>query len=230
MRVFRTAWPGAQRRDPPATSATWVVRLALARWLRGRPSALARAGTRSAILDVGCGPKPYYPFFADVAAEYVGLDVVPTPSADAGRGRRGHARRVGPLRPRPLHAGARALRRPGPRRLRAAAGDRSRRPRARLDPRRSGLPPFAARLLAVDARGSLRKLFRDNADWAEPRVAPAAGRPRRSRCCARPSSRSARDAREVPALARGPVWALNRGGRRARSPRRLCSVTRSRER
>src|SRR6185369_6314414 len=76
------AWPGAQRRDPPASSATWVVRAALAQWLREEANRLRSAGLRARILDVGCGPKPYYPFFADVAAEYTGLDVVPTPSAD----------------------------------------------------------------------------------------------------------------------------------------------------
>ena len=34
------------------------------------------------ILDVGCGVKPYYPFFADVASEYVGVDVVENPAAE----------------------------------------------------------------------------------------------------------------------------------------------------
>jgi len=33
------------------------------------------------VLDVGCGPKPYYPFFATAAA-YVGLDVPGNPAAD----------------------------------------------------------------------------------------------------------------------------------------------------
>jgi SAM-dependent methyltransferase len=33
------------------------------------------------VLDVGCGVKPYYPFFAD-AAEYVGVDVQENPHAD----------------------------------------------------------------------------------------------------------------------------------------------------
>ena len=34
------------------------------------------------VLDVGCGVKPYYPFFAEQAAEYVGVDVVPNPAAE----------------------------------------------------------------------------------------------------------------------------------------------------
>ena len=34
------------------------------------------------MLDVGCGPKPYYPFFAERASQYVGVDVVENPAAD----------------------------------------------------------------------------------------------------------------------------------------------------
>jgi SAM-dependent methyltransferase len=34
------------------------------------------------VLDVGCGVKPYYPFFAPVASEYVGVDVVENPAAE----------------------------------------------------------------------------------------------------------------------------------------------------
>jgi SAM-dependent methyltransferase len=74
-------WPGAERRDPPASSSTWVVRHALARWLHAQAGAL-RDGPKVRILDVGCGVKPYYPWFADVASEYVGLDVVENPAAE----------------------------------------------------------------------------------------------------------------------------------------------------
>ena len=74
-------WPGAERRDPPRTSPTWVVRHALAEWLRGQAAELEdRAPVR--VLDVGCGPKPYYPFFAHVASEYIGVDVVENPAAE----------------------------------------------------------------------------------------------------------------------------------------------------
>jgi SAM-dependent methyltransferase len=74
-------WPGAERRNPSASSPTWVVRHALARWLEEQAGEL-RGGPRVRILDVGCGVKPYYPFFADVASEYVGVDVVENPAAD----------------------------------------------------------------------------------------------------------------------------------------------------
>jgi SAM-dependent methyltransferase len=81
MRGASTPWPGADRRDPPRSSATWVVRSALARFLVEQADELRPAGPIR-ILDVGCGVKPYYPFFADVASEYVGLDVVENPAAE----------------------------------------------------------------------------------------------------------------------------------------------------
>jgi SAM-dependent methyltransferase len=37
--------------------------------------------TAPSLLDVGCGIKPYLPFFADAVAEYVGVDVA-NPAAD----------------------------------------------------------------------------------------------------------------------------------------------------
>ena len=71
-------WPGATRRNPSPASATYAVRATLARWLE-REGAHA-AGKR--VLDVGCGVKPYYPFFAGIASEYVGVDVVENPAAE----------------------------------------------------------------------------------------------------------------------------------------------------
>lgn len=74
-------WPGAVRRDPPRSSSTYAVRAPLARWLRDEAAAAAgRGGVR--VLDVGCGVKPYYPWFEPVASAYVGVDVVPNPAAD----------------------------------------------------------------------------------------------------------------------------------------------------
>jgi SAM-dependent methyltransferase len=74
-------WPGVERRNPPRGSSTWVVRSALAGWLRAQAVELEeRPPIR--ILDVGCGVKPYYPFFAKVVSEYVGVDVVENPAAD----------------------------------------------------------------------------------------------------------------------------------------------------
>jgi SAM-dependent methyltransferase len=72
-------WPGEGRRSPRMSSATWVIRHALAEWLRAQAAAIDEPVR---ILDVGCGPKPYYPFFAPVASEYVGVDVVENPAAE----------------------------------------------------------------------------------------------------------------------------------------------------
>lgn len=68
-------WPEPERRRPPLSMPTWAVREPLARWLEGEASALANRYGRYSVLDVGCGPKPYYPFFEPYASEYVGVDV-----------------------------------------------------------------------------------------------------------------------------------------------------------
>ncbi|HZQ82786.1 MAG TPA: class I SAM-dependent methyltransferase [Gaiellaceae bacterium] len=70
-------WPGREHREPSRSTPGWSLRRPLAQWLRdeGRNA----AGKR--VLDVGCGVKPYYPFFAQ-AASYVGVDVQENPHAD----------------------------------------------------------------------------------------------------------------------------------------------------
>ena len=54
-----------------------MVRAPLAEWMRAEGA--RAAGKR--VLDVGCGVKPYAPFFAGAAA-YVGVDVAANPAAD----------------------------------------------------------------------------------------------------------------------------------------------------
>jgi len=61
--------PGADKRRPRKSDYNWSLREPLARWLE-REGGGAR-GLR--VLDVGCGDKPYLPFFSD-AYEYVGVD------------------------------------------------------------------------------------------------------------------------------------------------------------
>src|SRR5919198_4268140 len=75
------AHPGAERRDPPLGSPTYAVRAPLAAWLREEAERAARDLGRYRVLDVGCGPKPYLPFFEPHATEYVGVDV-DNPAAD----------------------------------------------------------------------------------------------------------------------------------------------------
>jgi SAM-dependent methyltransferase len=74
-------WPGADLRDPPLGSPTYAVRRPLAAWLREEAERAESDFGRFRLLDVGCGPKPYLPFFEPHAAEYVGVDVA-NPAAD----------------------------------------------------------------------------------------------------------------------------------------------------
>jgi SAM-dependent methyltransferase len=76
--VHGLEWPGEERRRPPLSSPTWGVRAPLAAWLQEQ----AAASPSYRVLDVGCGPKPYYPFFAERTTEYVGVDVVENPAAE----------------------------------------------------------------------------------------------------------------------------------------------------
>jgi len=75
-------WPGALLRDVPRTYPTYAVRAPLAAWLRAEATAAAaRHGDTLRVLDVGCGVKPYLPFFSPVR-EYVGVDSVDNSAAD----------------------------------------------------------------------------------------------------------------------------------------------------
>ena len=77
VRALESTWPGRDHRDPPRSLASWSIRRPLADWLRAEG---ARAGGKR-VLDVGCGVKPYYPFF-ESAASYVGVDVKENEGAD----------------------------------------------------------------------------------------------------------------------------------------------------
>jgi SAM-dependent methyltransferase len=200
-------WPGEERRNPPLTSPTWVVRDALARWLRAQAEELA-GGEPVRILDVGCGPKPYYPFFAAVASEYVGVDVVENPAAEL----RGAVEAL-PVDdasfdvvlctqvlehsddPAQAVRELRRVTRPGGRVLASTHGVQVYHPSP------------------VDywrwTHEGLRRLFSQNADWSSLSVEPAAGT---ASALAMLLGTYVEIALRRSALARGPVWALNRLG------------------
>jgi SAM-dependent methyltransferase len=71
------SWPGREHRDPSRAIPGWSIRRPLAEWLRAEGA--GASGRR--VLDVGCGVKPYYPFFS-AASEYIGVDVQENPNAD----------------------------------------------------------------------------------------------------------------------------------------------------
>lgn len=73
--------PGEGRRNPSLRSPTYAVRAPLARWLREEAKRAREREPRPRLLDVGCGMKPYEPFFAGAVAEYVGVDVA-NPAAE----------------------------------------------------------------------------------------------------------------------------------------------------
>jgi len=200
-------WPGAERRDPPRTSPTWVVRHALAEWLRAQAAELeSRAPVR--VLDVGCGPKPYYPFFAHISSEYIGVDVVENPVAEL----------LGSVEALPVEDASfdvvlctqvlehcddpaqavRELRRvtaPGGRVLASTHGVQVYHPSP------------------VDywrwTHEGLRRLFEQHGDWSSLTVEPAAGT---ASALAMLLGTYVEIALRRTALARPPVWALNRLG------------------
>jgi SAM-dependent methyltransferase len=207
MRHQIAKWPGAERRDPPQSSPTWVVRHALATWLRAQAEEL-RAGPQVRVLDVGCGVKPYRPFFVDVASEYVGVDVVANPVAEL----------LGPVEALPVadasfdvvlctqvleHAddpaqAVRELRRvtaPGGRVLASTHGVQVYHPSP------------------VDywrwTHTGLQRLFEENAEWSSVSVEPAAGT---ASGLAMLLGTFVEIALRRTALARPPVWLLNRLG------------------
>jgi SAM-dependent methyltransferase len=73
--------PGEGRRNPSLRSPTYAVRAPLARWLRDEAALARNRARKTRLLDVGCGARPYEPFFAGAVSEYVGVDVA-NPAAD----------------------------------------------------------------------------------------------------------------------------------------------------
>ena len=196
-------WPGEERRRPRLSSPTWAVRAPLATWLETQAR---EAGTGYRVLDVGCGPKPYYPFFAERASEYVGVDVVEQPAADL----------VGPVEKLPVADGAfdlvlctqvlehcddpaqavRELRRvtaPGGRVLASTHGVQVYHPS----------PQDYWRWTCA----GLRRLFNEGAEWESVQVTPGAGT---ATCLAMLLGIYTEIALRRTALARAPVWLLNR--------------------
>ena len=200
-------WPGAGRRDPPLGSSTWVVRSALARWLRSQAAELeGRAPVR--ILDVGCGVKPYYPFFAGVVSEYVGVDVVENPAADL----------LGSVESLPVedasfdvvlctqvleHCDDPALAVRELRRVTAPGG--------RVLASTHGVQVYHPS--PVDywrwTHEGLRRLFEQNASWTSLRVEAGAGT---ASALAMLLGTYVEIALRRTVVARGPVWLLNRAG------------------
>ncbi len=72
---------GAYARAPRRSSATWSLRAPLAAWLQEEARRAAADLGSYRMLDVGCGHRPYEPYFSPYAREYVGVDP-DSPAAD----------------------------------------------------------------------------------------------------------------------------------------------------
>lgn len=205
-------WPGADRRHPRRSTAQWLVRAALAEWLGAEARLAAARYGRFRVLDVGCGAKPYYPFFAPHAAEYVGVDVVPNPAAEL----------LGSVEELPVEDARFDLV------LCTQVLEHSDDPaRAVSELRRVTAP--GGRVLASThgvqvyhpspqdlwrwTHEGLRRLFEQNAAWAAVAVTPAGGS---AGCLAMLLATYAEIAARragAPPASRAPVWLLNTAGR-----------------
>ena len=200
-------WPGEERRTPPLTSPTWAVRAPLADWLRAEAAQLTN-GRSYRVLDVGCGPKPYFPFFADRASAYVGVDVVAHPAADL----------VGRVEELPVEDGSFDIV------LCTQVLEHCDDPaRAVAELRRVAAP--GGRVLASThgvqvyhpspndywrwTHAGLHRLFNEGADWESLEVTAGAGT---GTCLAMLAGTYLEIALRRNAVARAPVWLLNRAG------------------
>ena len=74
--------PGEARRNPPRSAPTYPIMRPLSDWLRSEAEAMHAERGPYRLLDVGCGVKPYEPWFAPYVTEHVGLDIPENESAD----------------------------------------------------------------------------------------------------------------------------------------------------
>jgi SAM-dependent methyltransferase len=74
--------PGEGRRSPTTSTPTYALLQPLSAWLRAEAQALHAERGAYRVLDVGCGVKPYHPWFEPYVTEYVGLDVPGNASAE----------------------------------------------------------------------------------------------------------------------------------------------------
>ncbi|MGZ4397475.1 MAG: class I SAM-dependent methyltransferase [Gaiellaceae bacterium] len=151
------------------------MRAPLARWLeREAARAGSEMGDRLRVLDVGCGVKPYYPFFAPHCAGYVGVDVVENPAVDL----------TGAVESLPVEDGRfdlvlciQVLEHCDDPALAVGELRRVLRPGGRLLASTHGVQVYhpAPEDLWRWTHTGLRRLFADNADWGALRVEPGSG-------------------------------------------------------
>ncbi len=202
-----SSWPGGNRRAPSRSSPTWVVRTGLARWLRAQAEELAGVAPVR-VLDVGCGVKPYYPYFAGIASEYVGVDVVENPAAEL----------LGPVEALPVEDASfdvvlctQVLEHSDDPAQAVRELHRVTRPGGRVLASTHGVQVYHPS--PVDywrwTHAGLTRLFAENAEWRSVSVEPGAGT---ASGLAMLLGTFVEIALRRSVLARGPVWLLNSAG------------------
>jgi SAM-dependent methyltransferase len=76
------SWPGAERRRPPKSDRHFLVLAPLAKQIQAEVTRLLSGRDGVRVLDIGCGAKPYLPWIAPYAQEYIGIDAAPGPYVD----------------------------------------------------------------------------------------------------------------------------------------------------
>lgn len=76
------SWPGAERRNPPKSDRHFLILAPLARQIHAEIERLLEGRDDARVLDIGCGAKPYLPWVASHAREYIGIDAAPGPYVD----------------------------------------------------------------------------------------------------------------------------------------------------
>lgn len=75
-------WPGRDRREPRPTDPHYLPLVGLAHKLRSAVDRQVSGRQGLRVVDLGCGQKPYRPWIASAAAEYIGVDAHPGPHVD----------------------------------------------------------------------------------------------------------------------------------------------------
>jgi SAM-dependent methyltransferase len=79
--LLREHWAEAHRRNPPMWAPDHLTHRAITDAMAGFAASFP-AGSGTRVLDVGCGGKPYLPYWRGRIAEYIGLDIVDGPAVD----------------------------------------------------------------------------------------------------------------------------------------------------
>jgi len=80
--TFINQWPGREIREPRITQQDYLHLSTLSYNLRKNIKKSLAEKRELLILDIGCGVKPYYPFFAHKSPMYIGVDILRNRMAD----------------------------------------------------------------------------------------------------------------------------------------------------